>query len=50
MSEAPHLLVEEDGGVIICTLNRPEKLNALTAQTMSLFEEALIHFRNTPEL
>ncbi len=50
MSEAPHLLVEEDDGIIICTLNRPEKLNALTRQTMQLFEEALMRFRNTPSL
>lgn len=48
MSEAPHLLVQEEGAIIICTLNRPEKLNALTAQTMSLFEEALHRFRDTP--
>lgn len=50
MSEAPHLLVEEDEGVLIATLNRPEKLNALTGQTMALFEEALHRFRDTPEL
>ena len=50
MTEAPHLLVEEDGAIITCTLNRAEKLNALTSQTMRLFEEALLHFRNTPEL
>jgi len=50
MSEAPHLLVEEDSGIIVCTLNRPEKLNALTGQTMSLFEQALHRFRDTPDL
>ena len=50
MSEAPHLLVEETDGIIICTLNRPDKLNALTGQTMALFEEALHHFRDTAEL
>jgi len=50
MSEAPHLLVEEDGAIITCTLNRPEKLNALTGQTMALFEQALHKFRDTPEL
>lgn len=50
MTEAPHLLVKEDAGIIICTLNRPDKLNALTGQTMRLFEEALLHFRNTPDL
>lgn len=50
MSEAPHLLVEENGAVIVCTLNRPEKLNALTGQTMRLFEDALHKFRDTPAL
>ena len=50
MSEAPHLLTEEDGAILIATLNRPEKLNALSAQTMSLFENALHRFRDTPEL
>src|ERR1700743_1099378 len=50
MPEAPHLLVEEDGAILIATLNRPEKLNALNAQIMQLFEEALHRFRDTPEL
>jgi len=50
MSEAPHLLVEEDGAILIATLNRPEKLNALSAQTMSLFEAAVHRFRDTPAL
>jgi enoyl-CoA hydratase/carnithine racemase len=50
MSEAPHLLVEQDGAILIATLNRPEKLNALSAETMRLFEEALNRFRDTPEL
>lgn len=50
MSEALHLLVEEQGGIIIATLNRPDKLNALSPQTMHLFEQALVRFRDTPEL
>jgi len=49
-SEAPHLLVEEDGAILVATLNRPDKLNAITGQMMRLFEEALLRFRNTPEL
>lgn len=49
-TEAPHLLVEQDGAILIATLNRPDKLNALSAQTMSLFEQALHQFRDTPEL
>jgi enoyl-CoA hydratase/carnithine racemase len=50
MSDAPHLLVQEDGAILVCTLNRPEKLNALTRQTMELFEQALHRFRDTPAL
>ncbi|CAN7540809.1 enoyl-CoA hydratase/isomerase family protein [Phenylobacterium sp. LjRoot225] len=48
--EAPHLLTEDVDGILIATLNRPEKLNAITAQMMGLFEQALIRFRDTPEL
>ncbi|MBY0422060.1 MAG: enoyl-CoA hydratase/isomerase family protein [Parvularculaceae bacterium] len=47
---APHLLVEEEGGVLIATLNRPDKLNALSGETMRLFEAALHRFRDTPGL
>lgn len=49
-SEPPHLLVAEADGILIATLNRPEKLNAITGQMMSLFEQALHRFRDTPEL
>ncbi len=48
--EAPHMLVEEYGAILICTLNRPEKLNALSRQTMEIFEAAVHRFRDTPEL
>lgn len=50
MSDAPHLLTQEDGPILIATLNRPDKLNALTGETMSLFEAAVHRFRDTPEL
>ena len=50
MSEAPHLLTHDDGPILIATLNRPDKLNALSAETMSLFEAAVHRFRDTPEL
>jgi enoyl-CoA hydratase len=50
MSEAPHLLIETDGAILVATLNRPEKLNALSAQTMALFEAAVHRFRDTPSL
>jgi enoyl-CoA hydratase/carnithine racemase len=49
MSE-PHLLVAEEDAILIATLNRPEKLNALSAELMGLFDQALLRFRDTPEL
>src|SRR5271155_5660639 len=50
MSEAPHLMTSEDGAILIATLNRPDKLNALSAELMGLFETALHRFRDTPAL
>ena len=50
MSEAPHLLVDEDGPILIATLNRPEKLNALSLQLMRSLGDAVDRFRDTPEL
>lgn len=50
MPDAPHLLTEEQDGVLIATLNRPDKLNALSAETMELFEAALDRFRDSREL
>ena len=50
MSDAPHLLTQDQDGILIITLNRPDKLNALSAQTMALFEQALLRFRDTPQL
>jgi enoyl-CoA hydratase/carnithine racemase len=44
------MLVEDDGPILICTLNRPEKLNALSSHLFRIFEEALHRFRDTPEL
>jgi enoyl-CoA hydratase/carnithine racemase len=51
MSEAPHLLTEVvDGQILVATLNRPDKLNALSDQTMELFEAAVHRFRDSEEL
>ncbi len=50
MTEAPHLLVSEDNGILIATLNRPEKLNALGSQLMKGLGEAVEIFRDTPDL
>lgn len=48
--EAPHLLTEDVDGILVATLNRPDKLNAITGEMMGLFEQALHRFRDTPEL
>jgi enoyl-CoA hydratase/carnithine racemase len=44
------LLVAEDDGIVIVTLNRPEKLNSITADMLAKFERTLHRFRDTPEL
>jgi enoyl-CoA hydratase len=48
MADDPHLLTEEAGPILIATLNRPEKLNALSGPMMRLLESAVHHFRDTP--
>lgn len=48
--EAPHLLTEDADGILIATLNRPDKLNAISRQMMDLLTEAVLRFRDTPEL
>jgi enoyl-CoA hydratase/carnithine racemase len=44
------MLVDEDGPIMICTLNRPEKLNALDRETMEIFDSAVYRFRDSPQL
>jgi enoyl-CoA hydratase len=50
MSEEPPLLTEESGAILIATLNRPAKLNALNGPLLKLFESAVQRFRDTPAL
>jgi len=50
MSHEPQLLVREEDGIIICTLNRPHKLNALSTKMFERLEEAVLRFRDAPEL
>jgi enoyl-CoA hydratase/carnithine racemase len=50
MTQQLHLLTETTDGVLIATLNRPGKLNALSGETMQLFEQALDRFRDDPAL
>ncbi len=50
MTSAAHMLIEEDGPILIASLNRPEKLNAISRQVLEIFEPALHRFRDTPAL
>ena len=50
MSEAPHLLVTQEDGILIATFNRPDKLNAMSSELMRLLGDAVDHYRDTPEL
>lgn len=50
MSQQPHLLTEDQEEVLVVTLNRPDKLNAITNEMLQLFEQALLRFRDTAEL
>jgi enoyl-CoA hydratase len=50
MTEAPHLLVHDEDGILVATFNRPDKLNAMSTQLMRSLEEAVERLRDTPSL
>jgi enoyl-CoA hydratase len=50
MSEEPHMLVDVVDNILIATFNRPEKLNAMSTELVNILEEAVLRFRDTPEL
>jgi enoyl-CoA hydratase/carnithine racemase len=50
MPDEPHVLTETVDGVLIATLNRPDKLNALSGETMALIDAAVDRFRDDPAL
>lgn len=50
MSEEPHLLTREEEGILIATLNRPDKLNAISRNMMDLLTEAVLRFRDSEEI
>ena len=50
MNEAPHLLVDtSEEGILIATLNRPDKLNAITREMMDLLTDAVLRFRDSDD-
>ena len=50
MTEEPHLLVSEVDNILIATFNRPDKLNAMSAELMRLLGDAVAQYRDRPEL
>ena len=50
MESESHLLVKVEDGIIICTLNRPEKLNALTTDVFERLGAALLRLRDEDHL
>ncbi|PXA82814.1 enoyl-CoA hydratase/isomerase family protein [Nostoc sp. 3335mG] len=48
--DAPHLLVHDEDGILVATFNRPDKLNAMSLELTHALEDAVIRFRDTPDL
>src|SRR3546814_2615610 len=47
---APHCLVVKRSHVLIVTMNRPERKNAITVEMMSIMVDAWDHVDNDPEI
>jgi enoyl-CoA hydratase len=50
MDESTRVLVEESDGILIVTLNRPEKYNALSVAMVHAISDAVDRLRDTPSL
>jgi enoyl-CoA hydratase len=51
MSEEPHMLIDVvEDNILVATFNRPEKLNAMGPPLMQILEDAVLRFRDSPEL
>ena len=50
MSESPILFEKREDGIAVVTLNRPEKLNALTGPLLDALDEAVDRVANDPEI
>lgn len=48
--EPPHLLVEREGPVLICTMNRPARKNALSAEMIARMADAWQQADEDPEI
>ena len=48
--ESPHLLVERTGHVLVCTMNRPERRNALSPEMLVRLADAWKELDENPEL
>ena len=48
--DEPHVLTEEKDSILVATLNRPAKLNAMSRQMLELMGEAVNKFRDRPHL
>ena len=49
MTDEPHILISEDGPILIATFNRPDKLNAMSRALMNGLREAVERLRDTPD-
>jgi enoyl-CoA hydratase len=46
----PHLLVEREGPILICTMNRPERKNALSGEMLARMADAWVQIDEDPEI
>ncbi len=50
MSDSPHLIVERDGPILVCTMNRPERKNAFSSEMLVRMYEAWVLLSEDPDL